>query len=231
MSQEHEQSVIELHIKREAEREAAALEKERREAAAAWRRLLNHMWTQMELQRKYGNNQDDTAGVAAAGVGGEEIGAEGGALGGLGPGSKDASKLKDVLSEMNAAAGGINILQQAAGAAAACGGGGSVGSGAGDDSAEGEAGTGKRAARSGGGKVTAGRYSRELPPGVAPKRGQQSVQAGSSAGTPAAAAAGGSAQQALGDRGPESEQPGLAEGQAGAADEHYNLEGLEVEEF
>jgi hypothetical protein len=220
--------VIELHIKREADRAAAEQEKRNREAAAAWRRLLNHMWTKLELQRKYASNTDTGTAVAAneAGVGRTAV-----TTAAAGGGGGDKGKLKDVLSEMNAAAGGDTILQQQTAAAA-----GSSVQAAGDPGAgSGAAGPGQQAARSGGGRVAAGRFRRELPPGVAVKLPPQ--DGSRSDGKTATGEVDGQGQQRV-EEGRESgqervagEQTGPAVGQQGLADKHHDLEGLEVEEF
>jgi hypothetical protein len=225
--QEHEQSVIELHIKREADRAAAEQERRNREAAAAWRRLLNHMWTKLELQRKYASNTDaGTAGVAnVAGAGATAVAA---AAAAAGVGDKD--RVKDVLTGINAAAGGDTILQQPAAAA-----GGSVEAVGDPGAGSGATGRGQQAARSGGGRVAAGRFRRELPPGVA---GKASLQDDSRIDVKAAAmAVDRQVQQRVpngmgaGQEGVAAKQTGPAMGQQRLADKHHDLEGLEVEEF
>lgn len=178
--QEHEQAVIELHIKREAERAAAEQQKQRREAVAAWNRLLQYMWTRLELQRKYGPG---AAASTAAGTAADVLpGAPGAAAAAIGGG------LKDIISGLNATAGGTMIQQRSGPHAAAAGGerGAALAAvpGAAEDVG---AGVGQQAARAGGGKAAAGRHSKELPPGVAAPLQEPADQAGTAAGSLATA--------------------------------------------
>lgn len=242
--QEHEQAVIEQHIKREAELAAAEQEKRARTAAAAWRRLLNRMWTKIELQHKYGTTGATDAAAAGGGV------AAAGAAAALGP-SGDGRHLKEVIGSLNAAAGGSSFLQQqdsavptaAAVATAAAAGAGDRQPGSSAAAADGTvpvtvdaaeasgsgvagqlsaAAAGQQAARAGGGTAGVRRSNRPLPPGVAPT-GQPLL---ADAAWQAAAAAGESAAAGQSVDGGQEQEQGAAQ-QLGL----YALDGVEVEEF
>jgi len=207
--QEFEQAVIELHITREAERAAAEQQKQRREAVAAWKRLLQYMWTRLELQRKYGPGAAASTAAGTAAAANVLTGAPAAAAAATGGG------LKDIISGLNATAGGTIIQQRSGPHTAAAGGdhGATLAAvqGTGEDVG---AGAGQQAARPGGGKAAAGRHSRDLPPGVAAPLQEPADQAGTAAGS--MAAAGGAATLTAATE--PQQQPG-------------GLEGVVVEEF
>lgn len=208
---EHEQAVIELHIQREAQRAAAEKDKQQREAMEGWRRLLQHMWTQLELTRKYS--------TAAAGTAAQETTNTTTVRNG-----SSTVNTKDLIDDLNAAAGGILVHQTGAASTDVT---------AGNLEVSNRSGTGQQAARAGS-SGRAARTERERAARTQQSKGSMSPIMVQHHALPATAIANLQEQDGvepgLHALGPQGDQVSAHE-QKAVSDAHWALQGIEVEEF